>query len=381
MSKNCLFDRNKINSSKWNGHGDLTKEGLVPFSVADMEYNNCPILIDDLKKRVEIGYLGYTVAKEEYFNSIVSWMNKRHDWYINKNDILTTPSVLSSLSIILSALAKKGEGVVVFTPAYPPFISTVNNLELELVAIPLLANRMRYTIDWEKFESEAKNPNTKFLIFCSPHNPVSRVWTNDELVRLNNICVDNNIQIISDEIHLDLVLKGYNHIPLAKINNNTITCTSITKTFNLAGIKISNIICQNANTKLCIEKEMAKYWTSEVNLLGYEAVISAYNKCEDWLDSILEQVSDNYRYITNFIKTNDLKIEYSEMEGTYLLWLDFSSYDCDKLFIEFSRKHLIFNQGNTFCANSKNMLRMNIAAPSETIEKAWSIIKSVILEM
>jgi cystathionine beta-lyase len=370
-----IIDRSNTGSGKWEQMkkwNPNVSKGVVPFSVADMEFKNPPEIVEGLKKFIDSTVLGYTQPTENYLNAVCSWMKRRHDWVVKKEWIIGSPGVVNAFFQAVKAFTEPGDGIIVQPPVYYPFYIAVENNKRTLVKNPLIFTGSTYVIDYDDLERKARNPKNKLLLFCSPHNPVGRVWTPEELDRVGEICLRNDVMIISDEIHFDLIMPGHKHTVFAnvseKLANNMIVCTAPSKTFNLAGMQTSNIIIPNEKIRKAYIKEMASNGFYSLNILGYKACEIAYTECEEWLEQLLELIYHNHLKLKEFIEKNLSVINVIELEGTYLQWMDFRGLGLDKDELEklmHYEAEVFFDEGYLFGEEGAGFERMNLACPTK----------------
>jgi len=387
-----LPDRKNTNSIKWDFIRDPSnfktlrtissfhpEKPIIPMWVADMDFECPKEVIKALEERVRHGIYGYSMASDSYYDSILKWMKKRHGWLIDKEWITITPGVLPALKSAVRAFVKPGEKVLIQPPVYYPFFSAAecNNAELKLN--PLRLDGDRYSFDIEKFERIVSSGDIKLFILCNPHNPVGRVWTKDELTRIGEICLKNNVIVLADEIHLDLVYSWSKFTPFASISKEfadiSISCTAASKTFNLAGFYTSNIITSNPKLKAQFDRTLYASGANEINLFGLVATETAYRHGEKWLREVMGYIEENYLYIESFIETNIPKIKVFKPEGTYLVWLDFSRFGLSRTELSnllINKAGLGLDEGIGFGKQCESFVRMNIATSRKTIEEAMN---------
>lgn len=383
-----IVDRSNTGSGKWEQMrrcNPNVSKGVTPFSVADMELKNPPEIIEGLKKYIDTTILGYTQPTDSYLNAVCGWMKKRHNWVIRNEWIIGSPGVVNAFFQAVKAFTGQGDGIIVQPPVYYPFYIAVESNKRTMVKNPLIFTGSTYSIDYEDLERKARDPQNKVLLFCSPHNPVGRVWTPEELARVGEICLRNNVLIISDEIHFDLVMPGCKHTVFANVSeelaNNMIVCTSPSKTFNLAGMQTSNIIIPNEKIRKMYMQEMASNGFYSLNILGYKACEIAYTECEGWLDELLELVYHNHLELKQFIEKNLPVIKVIELQGTYLQWMDFRGLGLDKHELE-KLMHLeaevFFDEGYLFGEEGAGFERMNLACPTRVMMDGLRRLAAVI---
>ena len=373
-----IINRRGTNSIKYDFAAERGKpEGLLPMWVADMDFAAPPEVLEDLQKAVSHGIFGYSDAAENYYNAVSAWFASRYDLNFNKEDIIKAPGIVYALAQIIRAFTKEGEAVLIQTPVYYPFFSLIRENGRRIITNPLIysdSNKEgKYNINFEDFEKKIKDNNVKMFILCSHHNPISRVWTAEELEELNAICIKHNVIIISDEIHCDFVWSGFKHVSFGSINEDAVITLSPSKTFNLAGLQVSNIIVKNAEFREKLITEFNRSGYSQLNTLGIIACQSAYTKGSPWLDALKIYIENNIKLCRGFLEQHLPKIKLSEPEATYLLWLDFSAYNLEQE--ELDRRitegaKLWLNSGTTFGKDGKSFQRMNIACPKTVLTEA-----------
>ncbi|MFA6508421.1 MAG: aminotransferase class I/II-fold pyridoxal phosphate-dependent enzyme, partial [Treponemataceae bacterium] len=320
-----------MGSFKWDEMAKISElaSDVIPFSLADMELLNPPEIIEGLKAFLDSTVLGYAMPTEAYKNTVKAWMLRRHGWKIETEWLKDAPGVINAFFTAVKAFTQEGEGVMLMTPVYYPMYYAIQRNTRVLVDTRLVVNGDRYEIDFDDFERKAKDPNTKLLILCSPHNPTGRVWTPEELTRIGRICIDNGVLIVADEIHNDLIMPGFHHTVFASLSDefaqHSITCTAPSKTFNLAGMQTANIIIPNKEIRDAYWKEvLTTEGNPKCNILGLEACRLAYENCEEWLEQLICLVDSNRKIIVDFMEREFPRIKVFRLEGTYLLWMDFN---------------------------------------------------------
>ena len=361
------------------------ENGIIPLSVADMELKIAPSIIRGLKKHLDEAILGYTGTYENYYGAVMNWMKRRHNFQIDKEWIVTSSGVVSAIYDSVKAYTEVGEGVITFTPVYYPFYGAIKDNDRKLIECELINNDGYYEIDFEKFEELAKEKNNRLFILCSPHNPVGRVWKKEELERIGEIALKNNLIIISDEIHSDIIMPGEKHIILQTISDElaeiTVTCTAPTKSFNLAGIGISNIIIKNNKLRKEFSKEQGKSAAHVFAALGYKACELAYNESEEWFDQLVLLINKNQKIVNSFFEEKFIDIKAPLIQGTYLQWIDFRILGLRKEELKkfLNQKAKVFmSEGYTFGEGGDGFERMNLAAPTHIIEDALKRIYNAV---
>ncbi|WP_320908009.1 MULTISPECIES: MalY/PatB family protein [Bacteroides] len=366
-----VIPRRGTHSYKWDIE---TEEDVLPMWVADMDFRTAPAVADVLKKRVEHGIFGYTKVPSEYYDSIVDWFGRKHNWTIERDWIIYTTGVVPALSVIIKALTSPGDKILVQTPVYNCFFSSIRNNGCEIVTNPLIYINGTYQINFDDLEKKAADPKVKLLLLCNPHNPAGRVWTKQELVRIGKICLQNDILIVADEIHCELVFPGHTYTPFASVSEeflmHSVTCTSPSKAFNLAGLQIANIISADMNIRMRIEKAINVNEVCDVNPFGIEALMAAYNNSEEWLDKLNHYLFANYNYLKNYFKEHLPQFPVIRLEGTYLVWIDcsvlkLSSKEIVKTLLK--RGKIRVNEGSLYGEAGDHFIRINIACPRQTL--------------
>mgnify|MGYP000856334863 FL=1 len=349
---------------------------ILPFWVADMDFRTPTPVIDALKARATHGIFGYTQVKDDYFTVLQNWFRTRHDWIVERSDLIITPGVVFAIANAIRAFTKKGESILIQQPVYYPFANMIRQNERVLVDSPLRLIEGHYEIDFEDFEQKVIEHSVKLFILCSPHNPVGRVWTRAELEQLAAICLRHNVIVVADEIHEEFVRPGFRHVPFVSLSEEaaatTITCTSPSKTFNLAGLQISNIFIRNAQLRRRFKEELSRTGYDEPNTLGLTGAKAAYEHGAEWLTQLLAYIEENYARTKRFLAAHLPKVKIIEPEGTYLLWLDFSAYGLtDEALNEkiIRDAHLWLDDGPIFGAGGSGFQRINTACPWATLEQ------------
>lgn len=374
-----ITQRRGSNSYKWDTAKD---DDTLPMWVADMDFRTAPAIIDALHRRVEHGIFGYTRVPQAYYEATISWFGRRHNFHIDKEWILFTSGVVPALSAVIKALTGPGDKVLVQTPVYNCFFSSIRNDECERIENELVYENNTYTIDFDDLEKKAADPKVKLMLLCNPHNPVGRVWTKEELTRIGEICLCNNVIVVSDEIHCDLVYKGHTHIPFASVSDeflqNSVTCMAPTKTFNLAGIQVANIIAADENVRKKIDKALNVNEVCEINAFAVEALIAAYNEGDDWLDELRKYLYDNYTYLKDFFAKYLPHLPVLPLEATYLVWVDCSALkQSSKEIVEelLAKENLWLNEGTMYGEAGEGFIRINIATQRERLLQGLNKIK------
>lgn len=383
-------DRKGQGSLKWEDmyskKPDVSPE-VVPFSVADMEFLHPPQLIDGLCKHIKETILGYTGPTDEFKDSVVNWMKNRHNFDIEKEWIVNTAGVVPAFFNAIKEFTEEGDGVIITSPVYYPFYNAIKLQNRNIVDCPLVNNDGYYTMDFDLFEEIAKKEENKVFLFCSPHNPVGRVWKREELERLAEIIIENDILLLSDEIHADLIMPGYEHIVSQTISEElaerTITLTAPSKSFNVAGMGLSNIIIKNEDLRKRFIEGLNSIAGMPFTAVGYKACEIVYNECEDWLDECISVVDTNQKLVKKFFEENYPKITAPLVEGTYLQWIDFRALGLTPEELEdmmINEAELFLNEGYIFGENGEGFERINLAAPTHIIQEALDRLDKVLQE-
>lgn len=363
------------------------KEDIIPMWVADMDFRPPPAVTGAIRKRARHEILGYSVRRQEYFDSIIRWHSRRYNWDINPESILFSPGVVPALNIATLAFTKPGETIIVQPPVYFPFFTAVTDHGRRLTTNRLIFSEGRYRFNTDQLREQCRN-GAKMLFLSNPHNPVGRVWTRNELLEIAEICVEYGVIIISDEIHCDLVLTGHRHTPVACLSEEiaglTATCVAPSKTFNLAGMATSSIIIDNSGLRLLFSSLINSLHITNGNIFGTEASIAAYSEGEEWLDQLIQYIEGNIEYVTGFCRANLPLIKPVRPEATYLLWLDcremgMSGSELANFFI--NRAGLGLNEGSTFGEGGEGFMRMNLATPLATVKKAMDQLLTAFREI
>lgn len=379
-----FVDRRNTNCIKWDTLEDTyNSKDILPMWIADMDFKASDEIINALKERVEHGVLGYNFISDSTYESIINWAKKRYNWDIKKEWILFTPGVVAGFNLGLRILTEEKDEVVIQPPIYPPFFRVIDNNKRTLVTNPLIIENGKHTIDFDDLEKKLKT--AKVLMLCSPHNPVGRVWNKEELTKLADLCLKNNVFVISDEIHCDLIFKGYKHINIASLSKdmeaNTITLIAPSKTFNLAGLFTSVVIIPNEEIRKKYENEILNLEIGHVSVFGAVGLEAAYTHGEEWLEEALVYIEGNVDYTLDYIEKNIPKIKVIRPEGTFLLWLDFrelglNQEELNKLMIE--KGKVLLNDGSSFGKEGEGFLRLNIGCPRSTLEEALKRIENAV---
>ena len=375
-----IIERNNTNSLKYDFAAEYGKpEGLIKLWVADMDFKTAPCVTEALIKSAEHAVYGYSETKKDgaYFQAVKSWFADRFDFETRPEWLVKTPGIVYAICAAINAFTEPGGSVMIQTPVYYPFKESIEANGRKCVTNSLVYENGRYFIDFDDFESKIIENNVKLFILCSPHNPAGRVWMFDELVKMGEICLEHNVLVLSDEIHCDFVYKSYKHIIFGSINrdflNNSIIFTAPSKTFNLAGLQLSNNFIADNNLRRKFKHEIIKTGYSQHNTMGLVSCQAAYESGGEWVDALVIYLENSYNYAKNFIAVNLPEIKLAELEGTYLMWLDLNAYgfsesELDKLMAE--KAGLWVSKGSVFGEEGRGFIRINIACPFDTLKTA-----------
>lgn len=377
-----IIPRRGTGAYKWDS---APADDVIPMWVADMDFRTAPPVIDALRRRVEHGVFGYVKVPDAYYDAVISWFSRRHGWHIERDWILYTSGVVPAVSVVVKAMCEPGDRVILQTPVYNCFFSSVRNNGCEVLENPLINDGGRYRMDYDDLERKAADPKVKLLVLCNPHNPAGRVWTAEELERMNDICMRHGVRVLSDEIHCELTYNGNRYTPFAAVSdrclNNAIVANSPSKSFNTAGLQIANIITNDADLRARIDRAININEVCDVNPFGVEGLIAAYNEGELWLDALCIYLWDNYKALLGFFAERLPKLRVTPLEGTYLVWVD-----CRCLGVtsdELTRRladegRVMVNSGTMYGADGEGFIRINIACPRSRMMQGLERIASVL---
>lgn len=356
----------------------------IPLWVADSDFRVPDFITASIRYRTDHEIYGYSYRPEGYYNSIINWQQKMHDWQIDREMILPTQGVVATLSAIIMAYTQAGEKVIIQPPVYTPFFTCVKDCGRLVVENPLVETDGYYTFDFDDLTRKI-DKDTRLLILCNPHNPVGRVWTKEELSQLGDICLKNNVLIVSDEIHSDLIFTGYKHTPLPAISNelanNCIVCMAPSKTFNIAGLATSYVIIPNRKIRQQYDHFLHMLHLKSGNLFGNVALEAAYSHGMDWVRQQNAYLEANRDYLIGFIGEKMPKLKMSFTEATYLAWIDFREYGMDELVLNrllIDRAEVVLNKGSIYGNQGTGFFRLNFACPRQTLEEAMIRIEAVL---
>lgn len=366
-----VIPRRGTDSYKWDSAGS---PDVLPMWVADMDFRTAPAIVDALRRRVEHGIFGYTRVPDSYYEAVTGWFARRHGWAIDRGWMLYTSGVVPAISAVIKALTRPGDKVLVQTPVYNCFFSSIRNNGCGMVASPLVPVGNTYVMDYDNLEQKLSDPQVKVMLLCNPHNPVGRVWKREELVRLGDMCIRHGVTVVSDEIHCELVFPGHRYKPFASISEkflqHSVTCLSPSKAFNIAGLQIANIVCIDAALRAKIDRAINDNEVCDVNPFGVIATQAAYNEGEEWLDQLIGYLHANYLYMQDFCSENLPQFPLTALEGTYLVWMDCRTLDLPSEELErrlVAEAGLWLNAGTMYGAEGEGFMRWNIACPRTTL--------------
>lgn len=380
-----IENRKGTNCYKWDILGN---RDFIPMWVADMDFKTAPCIIDALRKRVDQGIFGYSLVPDEYYNATIDWFQTRHGLTIEKDWIIYTSGVVPAISAVIKALTVPGDKVIIQTPVYNCFFSSIRNNECEIAENKLIYEDNRYTVDFENLETLCRDPKAKVMLLCNPHNPGGRVWKCEELQRIGEICITNGVTVVADEIHCELVYAPHRYTPFASVSDlfrmKSVTCCSPSKAFNIAGLQIANIFCEDPDMRAAIDKAINVNEVCDVNPFGVIALIEAYRRGGEWLEELIEYLHGNYEYLKQVWNENLPQCPLLPLEGTYLAWADCSvtgmtSEDLVKTILE--KGGVLLNSGEMYGQQDGCFIRLNLAAPRSLIEKGVRSVISVIKDI
>ncbi len=377
-----IVNRRGSNSYKWD---EPQNDDVIPLWVADMDFEVAPAIREALERRVAHGVFGYTLVPDAYYEAVMNWFSRRHSWKIEREWIQYTTGVVPAVSVVIKALTLPGDQVIVQTPVYNCFFSSIRNNGCEIVESPLVNVDGYYKMDFDDLERKCANPRAKVLLLCNPHNPACRVWTAEELEELNIICARHGVVVLSDEIHGELVFDGRRYTPFASVSDecraNCVVCCSPSKSFNTAGLQIANIICSNADVRARIDRAININEVCDVNPFGVVALMAAYNESEEWLDALCDYIKGNYDVLCRFLRDEFPSLRVTPLEGTYLAWVDFSAFGMtsDELTAHLLEEcGVMLNSGTMYGSAGEGFLRINLACPRGTLTEALERMKPVL---
>lgn len=381
-----IVDRRGTNCLKYDFAAERGKpEDVLPLWVADMDFSTAPEILQRLQKTVSHGIFGYSEGKEDYFKAVAGWYEKHFGWEVKRNWLIKTPGVVFAIAAAIRAFTEEGDAVLLQQPVYYPFSEAIRDNSRILVNNPLKLKDGRYEIDFQDLEQKIVEHKVKLFLLCSPHNPVGRVWEEWELRKLGDLCLKYGVLVVSDEIHSDFVWPGHEYLVFASLSRDyadiSITCTAPSKTFNLAGLQVSNIFVPNPELKRRLRKTIDQAGYSQVNLMGLVACQAAYEEGEAWLTELKAYLQGNLAFVRTYLKEHLPEIRLVEPEGTYLIWLDFrglgmTEAEREELIVKKAR--LWLDSGAMFGSDGEGFERINIACPRATLEQAFTRLEQAL---
>lgn len=383
-----VISREKTYSLKWDGVKErygIDNKGLLPMWVADMDFRTAPEIVEAVIHRANHGVFGYVGGyHEDYYGIVQNWFKKRHSTDINKEWIVIGDTIVATLNRIIRTFTEPTEKIIIQTPVYPPFHNSIKNNGRTIIYNPLKFDGKKYVMDYENLE-EKIDSTTRLMILCSPHNPVGRVWTKEELLRLSEICIENDIILVSDEIHNDIVFSSSRHTMIHEISDRikdrSIICTSPHKSFNIAGLQISNTIIPNETIRTQYKKSLEREGITKPNIFGLTATMAAYENGEKWLSDLLIYLENNLNFIEKFIRINIPDIHFVRPEGTFLVWLDLNHLNLTEKQLQkvvFDKAGIVLNSGPSFGQEGTGFVRLNFACPKAVLEEGLNKLKNAV---
>ena len=378
-----LVERRGTGCVKWD---ESSTPDVIPLWVADMDFKAAPAIQEAIKKRAEHGVFGYTHVDETYYKAVISWFQRRHNWTIRREEILYTTGVVPAMSVAIKALTMPGEKVLILSPDYNCFFSSVRNNGCEVLESPLKRVGDTFEVDWTDFETKCSDDKTTVFLLCNPHNPCGRVWTSQELERMNDICLKHHVKVVSDEIHCELVMPGYRFQPFAAVSEacrqNSVILNSPSKSFNIAGLQTANIICSQPEWRRRLDRAININEVCDLNPFGPVALKAAYNESEDWIDELNQYLWGNYQALCAFVAEHIPQWRVCRLEGSYLPWVDISAMGltsqelCDRLLTE---AKVWVNPGTMYGPQTgEGYIRFNIATQRSRLKEALQRIAKVL---
>lgn len=390
MNFDEYIERRGTESYKWDGyHPEFPEvpetQELLPLWVADMDFKCPQPVIDAVTKRAELGIYGYSVTNSDGFvEAACTWVKRRYHYNIEKEWIVYIRGIIPGYNIAIQAFTNPGDGVLIQRPVYSPYTDSIVTNGREVVDSPLKRVNGHYEIDFEDFEVKAARPNTKLMIMSNPHNPIGRVWTEEELQKIGEICVKHHVIIVSDEVHADLIMKGYRHVPIASLSKEiadiTISAYAPSKTFNMAGLQTSYFVISNPFLRADFVGQQARNRIWDINFFGSAALQAAYTECDEWLDELLIYLEDNMDFMKEYLESRIPKLKMNKPEGTYLVWVDFtgtglSGEQLQKKMLEEAKIAVDF--GDWFGDGYELFARFNVACPRNILQEALHRLEKV----
>ncbi len=383
-----IIDRKNTNSLKYDFAVERGRPAdILPLWVADMDFRTADCIVDRIKQDADLGIFGYSDGQEGYYQAVSGWYQTYFGWSVKKEWLIKTPGIVFAIAAAVRAFTEEGDGVLVQQPVYYPFTEVILDNNRKLVNNPLVLKNGHYEIDYEDFEEKIRSEKVKLFLLCSPHNPVGRVWTEEELKRLGTICKKHGVIVVSDEIHSDFIYEEYKHHIFTEVDSAfeefTVLCTSPSKTFNLAGLQISNIFIPHKGNREKFQKAVNQTGYSQVNMLGLTACQAAYEGGRQWLDELKIYLKGNLDFVRSYLEEFLPEIKLIEPEGTYLIWLDFRALGLSEEELEdliVNKAGLWLDSGAIFGKDGEGFERINMACPRVVLKEALDRLKNAVLE-
>ena len=381
-----VIERNNTLSIKYDFAKERKKPSdLLSLWVADMDFPVAQEIKDALIERCNHGIFGYSEVKTPYYEVIAKWYQEKFNWPTKKQWLVKTPGVVAAIANAIRAFTNIGDAVLIQKPVYYPFFLTIEDNQRKVVNNSLVYKNGRYEMDFVDFEEKIISHKVKLFVLCSPHNPVGRVWNKEELLKIGDICLKHKVIVVADEIHADFVYHGHQHQVFANLKTEyqeiTVTCTAPSKTFNIAGLQVSNIFIANENLRKKFKQELKKTANADINVMGLIACQAAYSQGEDWLRQVKIYIAENLEYVKNFLRDNLPQVKLVEPEGTYLLWLDFRELNLTEEELEdliINKAKLWLDGGTMFGTEGVGFQRINIACPQKILIQAFTQLKEAL---
>lgn len=383
-----IINRKGTNCNKYDNEKIYNDSKMIPLWVADMDFETLPEIQDALKKVVDQKIYGYTSTSKDYFDSIINWMKRRHNFIIEKDWIVPANGVITGLRLAIQTFTKKDDHVLIMKPVYYPFDRSILINDRKVVECPLILTNGHYECDFELFEQKIIQNNVKLFILCNPHNPVGRVWHQDELYKMGKICQKHNVYVVTDEIHMDFIHPGNKHIPFYNVDESfkdfSIVCTSPSKTFNIAGIQVANMIIANKKIKDRFLKLRSEAGISNPNIFALAACKAAYQYGDKWVNELTNYIYDNLKYMESFFEKELPQLKIIKPEGLYLVWVDMRSLNMNEKDLEqfmLNKAHLWLDEGYVFGTGGNGFERFNIACPRKILKKALEQLAKAVKDL
>jgi cystathionine beta-lyase len=377
-----VIQRRGTGCVKWDESG----EGVIPLWVADMDFAVAPAVQEAVRRRAQHPVFGYTYVQDDYYDAVIGWFQRRHQWQIEREWVLYTTGVVPAMSVAVKALTMPGERVLILSPDYNCFFSSIKNNGCEVAESILQlggSTKEHFEVDWADFEQQCSDEKTTVFLLCNPHNPTGRVWTRTELQHMADICRRHQVTIVSDEIHCELTMPGQTFVPMGTVEPDAIILNSPSKSFNIAGLQMANIICRNAAVRRRLDRAININEVCDVNPFGPVAVMAAYNEGGEWIDALNRYLWDNYCALRNFARQHLPQWRVMPLEGTYLVWVDVTGCTdsvaayCEEIK---EKARVWLNPGTMYGRKSgEGYLRINIACPRSLLMEALTRIKDIIV--